>query len=271
MRSSPRTVAALALLGVAVLAAAAPRDARAQTMGTFSWMPPAKVQEAMEKQQRPGILFFDAGDLFAIAGSINFQFTQPQVITVLKKHNFAACKITAVGQGSRIWGSYQKLADEFGVGSGSALVFLAWDRHPMAVLAQVVKRDEFLVFLGKIAAQHRERLKLTEDSSDDLVQAEKWIEEKKFSDAIRRVEMIVKREGKISPKVIDKAHEVEAKLQTIGNDRLAEGKRLLEAGKADEARPILEEVANAFQKYDCGKEAKDLLKKAGKAGAGGRQ
>ncbi len=248
----------------AVAAAALAPAANAQIMGTFSWMPPRKVEEAMQKDRVAGIYYFSV-TYEVTSKSMDWNFTQPQVIDVLKKNKFACCKITSDYQGSKPWGSYQKLADEFGVGGTTTLVICSYDRQVLALVSQVIKRDEFLVELGHWAQANRNRVKASDDAANELSQAEKWIDEKKYGDAARRVKLVLDREGKISQKVTDRAKDLDGKLETIGKERLAEGKRLLDAGKPDEAKPVLEEVEKDFARFECGKEAKELLKKAGKA------
>ncbi len=266
MRRSPLTrlpaLAAAAALAAAVLAP----EARAQIMTQYSWMPPNKVQETMEKDRVIGIFVFEIPGEPA-STSIRFNFSQPQVVEVLKKHKYAACKIAVSdSKSSRPWGTYQKLADEFGVSTTTTMVFCAWDRSVMSILSQVIKRDEFLVFLGRTAAQHRERVKINDEAADDLAQVEKWIESKAYSDAVGRIKQVADKDarGVITKKLSDKLKDLDAKLETAGKEKLEEGRRLLDAGKVEEAEPILRDVMNGFRRYECAKEAKDLLKKAGK-------
>ena len=72
----------------------------------------------------------------------------------------------------------------------------------------------------------------------------------------------------VSAKTIERAKDLESKFEEAATERVAEGRRLLEAGKLDEARPILEDASVAFAKLDCGKEAKELLKKCKHAADG---
>jgi hypothetical protein len=255
---------ALALSLPCALAAALAPEARAQTMGNFSWMPPAKVEEAMKKELRPGIYVFTVpGE--AAAMSMDFQFTQPAVIEALGKYGFACCKIAITDQKStRPWGAYQKLADEFGVSSTSALVLVAHDRKVMGLLSQVLKRDEFVVYLNKQGADHKKRIKISEDANTDLNQVEKWIEEKRWADAVRRMKTVFDKEKKLVASVVERMKELDKQLEEGGRARLAEGKAALDAGNKEEGKKILDEVTKAFapRGYECAKEAAELLKGA---------
>lgn len=256
---------ALAAFGLAATALAP--AANAQIMTQYSWMPPAKVQEAMERDRVCGIFVFEIPGEPA-STSMRFNFSQPQVVDVLKKNKFVACKIAISDQrSSRPWGTYQKLADEFGVSTTTTMVFAAFDRQVMALISQVIKRDEFLVFLGQKAAEHRDRVKLNDDVATDLSQIEKWMESKTYGDAVRRIKIVADKEkgGRLTKKLVDKLKELDEKLEAVGKEKLEEGKRLVGVGKVDEAKPILEEVATSFARYDCAKEAREVLKKAGKA------
>jgi len=255
-------VLAAASLG-ALLGPAAP-TAQAQNMGTFSWMPAKKVEEAMEKELRPAIyVFMVPGE--PAAGSLEFQFTQPVVIDALGKYNFACCKVTISDQKStRPWGTYQKIADEFGVSNSTTLVFVAHDRKVMYMLAQVVKRDDFVILLNKQGKDHKARIEVSEQASTDLDQVEKWIGEVKFADAARRLKSVMDKEKKLVARVITRMKELDAKLDAAGKARFDEAKALLDADKKSEAKPMLEELSKAFgaSKYAWVKEIAEALKKA---------
>lgn len=252
-----RTFVLSALVG---LAAAAP--ASAQSLGTFSWRPPRKVEELMEKERVPGIFFFSIPYEVA-TDSITWNFAQPQVMRALKDGDFACCKLVITDmKSSRPWGSWQKLADEFGVGLATTIVVVSFDREVMAMISQVIKRDEFIVFLKRTTAAHKKRVKDTDDASTDLDQVEKWVGEQSWGDAIRRLKNVLEKEGRVAKKVQERAKALDEKVAKIGNERLAEAKKLIDAGKGEEAKPILEDLAGAFSKYeDIAKEAKELLKK----------
>lgn len=255
----------LSLAGAAALDAGplAPR-ASAQALGNFTLMAPKKVEEAMEKELRPGIFFFHCpGDTPGI--SISYQLEQEIVQDAFLKYNYAVCKISITDQKStRPWGSYQKLADEFGVTTSSTLVVVAYDRKVMAMIAQPVERSDFVVFLAKHGKAHKARIEVSEAANADLNQVEKWLEEKKLADAVRRLKTVQDKEKKLVASVIARMKDLDAKVEAAGKARLDEGKALLDAGKRDEAKPILDEVVKAFtgSKVSWLKEAQDAQKKA---------
>jgi hypothetical protein len=161
-----------------------------------------------------------------------------------------------------MWGSYSKLAEKYGVGSTSTLVFVAYDGALLGSVSNVVKRDELEVFMKGIAQKNNVRLKKSEDSSRELDGAEKFIDEKKYADAVRKVKMVQDRGEAIDQKIIERAGEVEGKLKKICTDEIEAAKPLVDdPSKKKEAKEALESIIKAFGKYEECKEAKELLKK----------
>ncbi len=253
-----RNFGALAVaLGALVLWGGA---ARAQTGLIFSWQPVQMVQERMEKEKIPGLFFFQAYD--NLADAYNWQFGQRQLQSQAKY--FACAKVQGqLGGSSKMWGQYQKLADKWGVGTTSTIVIVAYDGLVLGTISQPVKRDELAVFLKRMASVNAERAKDSEASERDLEQAQKWIDEGKIADAIRRVRMVIERGQKIDPKVVARAEEMEGKLRKLGAEKLEAAKRLAEQpDKKAEAKAALEAIVGDFAKFDEIKnEARDLLKK----------
>ena len=248
-----RKVMALVVSSLAVCAVAG-----AQSLGIFSWQPVAKVQEAMEKERKPAIFYFEGSDL--AKESLTWNFAQPQVQEVAAK--FACAKLTLIDQKSpRPWGQFQKLADKYGVGIQTALIVVAYDGTVLASISQVVKRDEFVVLLGKMVAANRERIGKNDEAGRDLDQVEKWLGEGKYQDALRRLKMVLDRASKLDPRIGERAKAVEEKVKAIAAEKLAAAKRLLDDGKNEEARKALKSIAEYFARLDEGKEAKELLKK----------
>jgi hypothetical protein len=249
-----RLLPALLVLGTAGAAAA-------QSLMIFSWKTVSQAEEAMEKEKKPGIFFFEGYDTGK--DNVNWCFGQPQIQTQAKK--FAVAKIQAeVGgtQGKYMWGQHAKRAEKWGVGTTSTMVFVATDGTVMGTVSSIVKRDELEIFLGKMAAQNTARLKKSEESTHDLDQAEKWIEEKKWGDAVRRVKMVGERSDKIDPKVVDRAKEVEDKLKKACTDETEAVKPLVDdPSKKAEAKAKLEAIVRDFGKFEECKDAKELLKK----------
>lgn len=275
---------ALAAALASLLALGAARAPAARGADAFPWKSPDEVLSIMEKQKCAGVFYFDVAGEQA-ATSLSWQFTQPAVVEVIQKLKLPCCKIDGGsgnsgakgGKGGKrggggggatkpaSWGSYDGLARELGVGKSTMLVVAAFDKMVLTRCSEVIKRIDFEQRLADAAAANTARAKLADESARDLAQAEKWVEAKRYGDATRRVAMLIDRDEKIPKALIEKAKDLDGKLDEIGRDRLAEGKRLLDAGKHDEAAAILEDTANAFAKYDSGKEAKELLKKAKKA------
>ncbi|HVY61262.1 MAG TPA: hypothetical protein VHF22_06380 [Planctomycetota bacterium] len=249
-------------------AALAPAPAQAQIMGNYAFKPPAKVQEEMEKDRVPALFFFTM-EYDAPAQSISWNFTQPQIIDMLNRYNFAACKIAIADQKStRPWGSYQKLADEFGVTPATTLVVVSYDRKVLGLLSQVLKRDEFIVYLRQRGQENKARIEASDQANNDCTQIEEWLEHKppKLADANRRLISVLKKEKAIAAKVFERAKEIDGKLEAACNERMSEAKALLEGGKPAEAKPILDDVVNGATRFaDCLKEAKELHKKAASA------
>lgn len=246
-------LAALAVLGLAQAAAA-------QSLLIFSWKTASQAKEAMEKDKKPGIFFFEGYDVGK--DNVNWNFGQPQIQAQAAK--FACAKIQAqIGSSSKyMWGSYTKDADKWGVGTTSTLVFLATDGSLLGTVSSIVKRDELEVFLGKMASANKERLKKSEDSNRELDQAEKWIEEKKWADAVRRVKMVADRGDKIDPKVLERAKEIDEKLKKACTEQIGEAKKLADdPSKKAEAKKALDTIVAAFGRFEECKEAKELLKK----------
>jgi hypothetical protein len=231
----------------------------AQTGLIFSWQPVQKVQERMEKERVPGLFFFEAYD--TLKDAYNWQFGQTQLQSQAKA--FACTKIQGqLGGSSKMWGAQQKLADKWGVGTTSTIVLVAFDGYVLGTISQPVKRDELALYLKKMAAVNQERVKITEDSIRDLEQAEKWIGEEKFADAIRRTRMVIERGDRIDPKVIAKAQEVEKKLKSIFAEKFEAAKMLADdPAKKTEAKAALQSLVSQFAKLEEAKEAKELLKK----------
>jgi hypothetical protein len=276
-----RRALALALALASALAAAP--TARAD----YNWLSPEEVEKAMEEKHVPAVFFFEVPKETP-AVSLAFQFGQAEVLEVVKKHKFVCCRIPASvddsrgggggggGRGGRGrgssgaakvsgWGGYDGLAKELGVGKATALIVCAFDKKVLGRKMDVIKRDDFAVFLAAMAAENGKRWQLTEETGRDLAQVEKWIAEKSWNDAVRRLGVVLERGDKIAKKSLERAEDLDAKLDDIAKERLAEGRRLLDAGKPDEAAPVLEDTAATFAKFDAGKEAKDLLKKCRKA------
>jgi hypothetical protein len=246
-------------LGLALVAGALFAPA-AQAQSAFTFSPPAKVQDAMEKDHVPALFFFTLED--TLAKNMSWVMEQTIVTDVLNKYHYVACKIAVTDpKSTRPWGAYQKLADEFGVTPTTTLVVLAYDRKVMALIPSTLRRDEFAVFLSKKAVENNDRLKQSEQANTDLTQIEKWIEDKKLADASRRLVVILKKEKILGVKTFERAKEIDGKLEAAGKEKLGEAKTLLDGGKAAEAKPLLEDVAVLSPK-ECGKEAKELLKKA---------
>lgn len=248
-----RKVFALVLAALAV-----PSVVHAQSIGIFSWQPVTKVQEAMEKERKPAIFFFEGPDI--AKESITWNFTQPQVQEVAAK--FACAKVTLIDQkSSRPWGQFQKLADKYGVGVQTALVVVAYDGTVLASISQVVKRDELVVLLGKLVAANRERIGRNDEAARDLDQVEKWLGEGKYQDALRRLKMVSDKASKLDPKIGERVNSIEDKVKAIAAEKLAAAKRLVDEGRNVEARKALKSIADDFARLEEGKEAKELLKK----------
>jgi thioredoxin-related protein len=246
------------LLSLALLLAAAPLAA-AQSLLIFSWQTVPNAQAVMEKEKKPGIFFFEAFDV--VKDSFNWNFSQSQIQAQAKK--FACAKIQPTGQnGAHMYGSYQKLADKYGVGQTSTLVVLSYDGAVLATISTVVKRDELEITLAKLAAANTKRLKDSEAADRDLDQVEKWIEEKKWADAVRRAGMVAAKGMKIDQKIIDRATDLETKLKKICTEQIDEVKAIVDdPAKKAEAKAALKEIIAAFGKYEEAKEARELLKK----------
>lgn len=252
----------LARVAVFVAGALALAPAATAQIATYSWMPPAKVQEAMEKENAPAIFYFEIPN-DAASTSIGWNFNQPPVVDALTKLRFAACRIAVTDQKStRPWGAYQKIADEFGVTPTTTLVIASYDRKVLALITSMVKRDEFIGFLKQKAGENAARLKAAEEMNTELTQVEKWIEDKKIVDANRRMTVLQKKEKQVPAKSFERFKEVDGKLETACKARLTEGKALLDGGKASDSKPIFEEVVNGGSRFECAKEAKECLKKA---------
>jgi hypothetical protein len=248
----------------AALVLSGARAATAQEMGILNWTTPSKVQDAMEKDRVAGVFYFAIPSQIQEV-SISAAFTNPTLIEIVKKNKLQCCKIPVSDDKSpRPWGSFQKLADEFGVGVATTLVVVSFDRMVLGSVSQVVRRDDLMAYLKKMAVANAARVKATDEANADLSQIEKWIDEKKFGDATRRTKMVLDKGDKVSKKAQDRAKEVDGKLETIGKERLEEGKGLLDAGKIEEAKAILVDVEKSFARFESGKEAKELVKKAEK-------
>ena len=97
------------------------------------------------------------------------------------------CKISVVdSKSSRPWGTYQKLADEFGVGLTTTVVAVSYDRYVMALLSNALKRDDFMVMIKNWKSKNDKRIKEAEACETDCQQVEKWLGEKKYADATSR-------------------------------------------------------------------------------------
>jgi hypothetical protein len=249
----------LALAFAAALAAGglfAPA-ARAQ-----AFMPPAKVQEAMEKDRSPAVFMFTMED--AVGKNMDWVMQQQIVLDVLEKYHYAACKIAVTDAKSiKPWGGFQKLADEFGITPTTTLVIVSYDRKVLQYFPSSISRDAFAVALSKKAIENNDRIKKSEETNTDLTQIEKWIEEKKLSEAGRRLAPLLKRDRQklVDEKTKERETELDGKLEAAGKAKLEEAKALLDGGKGADAKPLLEDVATLAPK-ECGKEAKELLKKA---------
>jgi hypothetical protein len=279
-----RVITALGFFLIAAIGAAFAPPARAE----FEFMTPEDAQAAMEKHGVPGLFYFEvAGETPAV--SYTFQFNQGPCQEVLKKFKYAVCKITATtkssggggggggkrgGKGGQQkaqvegWSGYDGLAKQLGVGKQTTLVCVASDMKVLGRKTEIIKREDFMAWVAKCSSENTQRKTLGEETARDLTQIEKWLEAKKFADANRRLGLVFDREGQVAAKLIDRAKELEGKFEDAGPDRVAEARRLVEQQKYDEARPILEDAAAAFAKFDCGKEARDLLKKCKANGSG---
>jgi hypothetical protein len=271
-------LATAALLFIAAAGAVFAPPARAE----FEFMSPEEATAAMEKHGVPGLFYFEvSGDLPAT--SYTFQFNQGPCQEVLKKFKFAVCKITAStkssggggsGGGKRggrggnqnkaqfeNWGGFDGLARELGVGKQTTLVCCSWDKHVLGRKTEIIKREDFMAWLAKSSKENADRKTLSDESARDLTQVEKWLEVKKYADAGRRLGVVLDREGQISAKLIQRAKDLDGKLEDAGSERVAEARHLIEAQKYDEARAILDDAIVAFAKFDSGKEARELLKR----------
>ncbi len=265
MRSS--FVAAAALSAAAVLSAAAAPAARAES---YNWMSPEEVQGAMEEGKTPAIFFFE-GPQGPPSTSIAWLFSRADVIQVLKKLKFSCARIREEGGGGGGrggrggggrgggggggeggYGAYSELARELGVQNGTALVVVAFDMKVLARRVDPIKHEDFLMLLNKTAPENRNRARLADETVKDFALIEKWIESKTYGDACRRLNTVLERGEGIHKKLMERAKELEAKLDEIGKERLAEGKRLLESGKTPEAVALLEDTASAFSRFDSG-------------------
>lgn len=252
-------VARIAAASALVLAAAA-NGASAQGLKVFSWQPLSKVYERMERDHVPAIIFFESYHGVE-KDSFNWNFSQPQIQQIARE--FACCKIQGqMGSSRMMYGSNQKLAEKYGVGTTSTLVFLAYDGEVLGTVSSVVKRDELQLFLKGIMSKNEARKKANETSSRDLDQVEKWIEEGRLVDAVRRRKMVAEREGKIDPKIIARANEIDEKLKKICLEKVEEAKKLADdPARREEAKATLKEITVAFGSYEEAKAARDLLKK----------
>src|SRR5205085_7702861 len=140
------------------------------------------------------------------------------------------------------------------------VVAVSYDRYVMALLSNALKRDDFMVMIKNWKSKNDKRIKEAEACETDCQQVEKWLGEKEYADASRRMKIILDKgdDDRMPGKAIERAKALDEKVKKAGEERLAEGKALLDAGKGAEAKPILEEVANAFGRYDYAKEAKEL-------------
>lgn len=223
----------------------------------MEWRTPKKVLADLE-DGKAGLLFFDSQRDNA-STSYNFNFAHPQVVAVARK--FSCARIVYYHPTIKEpWGEHAELARGFGVGSDTALVFLASDGTVLTVISnQLLFANKTPALLKNILKANSKRKKDAKTAASDLDRVEKWTEAGSFANACRRVEMVRARGDKLSAKLLERAEVLRDRLVVIAIAKLEEAEALIEQDNVGGAQEMIQNVQRDFGKLDDVRERAKML------------